>query len=289
MHERQVFYCVLHGNARESVFTSDRDKQDFVNLLSGFKTAFGFRLYSFALLESQIHLLFSPLSRSAEEIVSGMISAYARQINRAAGRSGYVLDKTFDLKQCHNDGRLLPLIRYIHYLPVQFGHCHHPNLARWTSHLAYLGDPRYSYVEAADMLEILSKDRSQALRQYQTLMSQSAAGIEQAFVVEEDLANKPQPITLERIAHFVTTTTGVSLDTMRGKGRSEQVVEARRMFIAAAVMVCSLPVSEVAKYLHVHHSYVSRLTFPRSEASKSLQETAKELAVGLQKITNPGA
>lgn len=280
-HSSQVFYCTLYGSARDSVFTSDRDKQEFVHLLGSFKSSYGFKLYAFALLESQIHLLLCPVSRSIEDILSNIIATYARQFNKRNARTGYVFDDKYDIKKCNSDNRLLPLIRYIHHLPVQFGHCHHPNLARWTSHLAYLGDPRYEIVESTEMLSLLNQDKAQALKQYQALMAQSAADIYGAFVYDDETTANPQSITLELLADFVTATTGVSLNTMRSKGRAENVVAARRMLIAAAVMVCSFPVSDVAKFLNVHHSYVSRLTYPRSSASTEMQQTAKEMAASL--------
>jgi len=224
------------------------------------------------------------MSHGIEDILENIIATYARQFNKRNGHTGYVFDEKYDLRKCYTDSRVLPLLRFIHYLPVQFGHCHHPNLARWTSHLAYLGDPRYASVDAEEVLALLAPDKALAVRQYQGLMAQSGVEIEIAFVFEEEIKTDSKPITLELIAQFVTATTGISLDVLRGKGRAESVVAARRMLIAAAVMVCSFPVSDVAKFLNVHHSYVSRLTFPRSEASKAMAETAKEMAAGLQKM-----
>lgn len=295
VQEQAIYYCVLYGSLSESVFISDRDKQDFLGSLHELKSTHGFKLYAFALLESQVHLVLHPSAGDVSPIMSTIIANYARHFNRRNNRTGYVFDHAFNCKQCHADRRVLPLVRFIHYLPVQMGHCHHPNLARWTSHLAYLGDTRYPFVDSTDILGFLANDRNHALRLYQGLMAQSNSTVEidGAFVQKEaqpivgpqakEEQRLPQYLTLEAIAEFVTKTTGVSIEVMRGKGRAEHVVEARRMFIAASVMVYSFPVSDVAKFLHVHHSYVSRLTFARSDASKAIAETAKQLAVALHK------
>ncbi|KAF0195096.1 MAG: hypothetical protein FD169_1551 [Bacillota bacterium] len=295
VQERPIYYCVLQGSLSKSVFISDRDKQGFLATLQDIKSTHAFKLYAFALLESQVHLALRPMAGGVGPIMSTLISNYAQQYNRRNNLTGYLFNKVFECKQCHSDHQVLPLVRFMHYLPVQLGHCHHPNLARWTSHLAYLGDPRYSFIDSADILELLAGEQSHALRLYQGLMAQSGSTVksEGSFVqamTQPDVIREsdavpytPPSLTLEAIAEFVTKATGVSVEVMRGKGRAEHVVEARRMFIAAAVMVCSFSVSDVAKFLHVHHSYVSRLTFIRSEASKAMAETAKEFAATLQR------
>ena len=291
---RPIYYCILQGNWSESVFISDRDKQDFLGSLRDLKSTYSFELYAFALLESQVHLVLRPMQGDVAPIMATIIATYAQHYNRRNNRTGYVFSETFVCRHCHLDCRLLPLVRHIHYLPVQLGLCHHPNLARWTSHLAYLGDPRYSFIDSSDVLGLLAGDKNHALRLYQGLMAQSlsTADIEDSFIQEQpqpaimhesEEAYLPRALTLDAIAEFVTNRTGINIEVMRGKGRAEHVVDARRMFIAAAVIVYSFPVSDVAKYLNVHHSYVSRLTFSRSEASKAMAETAKELAVALQK------
>lgn len=284
----KVFYCVLHGDKRETVFISDRDKQEFITLLADGKEEFGFNLYAFALLESQVHLVLRPDEGGLDELLSSLLGAYACSYSKRNCKNGYVFEERYESKVCHEDQRLVLPVRYVHYLPVVFGHSHHPNLARWTSHLAYLGDPRYSFIDSAEVLAKLSPDRLQAQRLYQSL---SAAGISEAELFTsfepEHSGDKPsgvripENLTLADIAAFVSRETGVSLSSMRGKGRGDAVVEARRMFIAAAVMVCSFPVSEVAKFLGVHHSYVSRLTYPKSPAAESMAGTAKKLAAAL--------
>jgi len=279
----------------ESVFVSDRDKQDFLGAIGELKATYAFKLFAFALLESHVHLVLCPRPGDVGQIMSSIIASYARQHNRRSSHTGYVFKEEYECQQCHSDQRILPLIRFIHYLPVQHGHCHHPNLARWTSHLAYLGDPRYSLVDSADIFGIIAGEKSQALPLYQGLMARPNSGrniadsfvsnSSQPVIVRESdhRQSLPRPLTLEDIAEFIAKATGVSIEVMRGKGRAERVVEARRMFIAAAVMVCYFPVSDVAKYLNVHHSYVSRLTFPRSEASKAMARTAEEMAAALHR------
>lgn len=289
---RPVYYVVLQGSLSESVFIGERDKQEFVSLLAELKQSLGFSLHAFALLESQVHLIVRPSLQGINHMVSTLVAVHARQCDRRM-HTGYIFADEYEAKRCYDDERIWPLIKHVHHLPVLFGHCHHPNLARWTSHMAYLGDPRYRFVDAGEMLDLFTRDRSQALKQYQSLTAQawSALDIHGCFpepAVATDKHGDEQtvhrPVTLDLIADFVCQSTGVGLAIMRGKGRGELVVEARRRFIAAAVIVFSFPVSEVAKYLQVHHSYVSRLTFPGSEASKVMAETAREMAISLQRL-----
>ena len=165
VQERAIYYCILQGSWSESVFISDRDKHDFLGSLQDLKSAYSFELYAFALLESQVHLVVRPMQGAVAPIMAKIIATYAQHYNRRNNRTGYVFSEAFECRQCHPDRRLLPLVRHIHYLPVQLGLCHHPNLARWTSHLAYLGDPRYSFIDSTDVLGLLATDKIHALRQ----------------------------------------------------------------------------------------------------------------------------
>lgn len=292
MTKSSVFYCVLHGHKRDALFISDRDKQDFVTLLADSRAEFGFKLYAFALLESQVHLVIRQGEGTLDKLLGSLLRAYACSYNKRNSKTGYVFEDRYESRACYEDQRLVVPVRYVHYLPVVFGHSHHPNLARWTSHLAYLGDPRYSYVDSVEVLAQLSPDRTQAQRLYQSLSASAVteaelfAALQLKELVREQAdyeARTPEHLTLQDLATFVWRETGVSLSVMRSKGRSEAVVDARRKFIAAAVMVCSHPVSDVAKFLCVHHSYVSRLTYAKSPAAEELSNTAKELAAALSK------
>ncbi|MBS3873316.1 MAG: hypothetical protein KGZ92_06890 [Firmicutes bacterium] len=262
MQEQSVYYCVVHGDRRDMAFSSDRAKQEMVNALAECKAFSSIHVYAFAFLESQVHLALQGTSKGCVEVVSRLCPT----------RAGEGLGARFERHVCHPDRRLLTLAAYLHQLPVRYGHCQHPNLARYTSHSAYLGGEKYPFVDSAAMLALLSPDRKEAIRLYLGLLKRevSPAELEQVFCREENSRShsgvRHVPDVLEAIATHIEEVTGVALSIMRGKGRSPRVVEARRRLIASAVLEHSVPVSEVAKYLHVHHSYVSRLTFSHCDS-----------------------
>ena len=266
---QEVYYCVLQGRPRVTVFLSDHDKQDFLKALAETKRRLPMKVYAFALLESQAHLVVSAPFRGLKHQLQVLRETYAAHYSKRNGRDGNVLLDCYAERLCYADRRLLQVIRHVHYLPVTFGHTHHPNLARFTSHTAYLGDTRHSFVDSDEILALVANDRAEARRQYQVLSSTAVSAIElaQGFVAvipEKPMTTAPPP-TLDEIASAVTQTTGVSLRVMQGKGRSTKAVAARRMLIATAVTEHHYPVTTVAEFLCVHHSYVSRLTYGRAE------------------------
>ena len=263
---QEVYYCVLQGRPRVSAFLSDQDKHDFIKSIADIKRRYELSVYAFALLEAQVHLVVAVVPRGLKPALGALREAYAARFNQSNGRDGDVFLDSYAERLCYADQRLLQVIRYVHHLPVTFGQTHHPNLARFTSHTAYLGDTRYSFVGSDDILALISDDRTDARRRYQTLSGTavSTSELAQAFVTvvpEMPSAVAPPTPTLEEIAAAVSQRTGVSLCVMRSKGRSAQAVAARRMLIATAVTAHHYPVTVVAEMLCVHHSYVSRLTY----------------------------
>jgi len=288
--EGSVYHCVIRGDRREAIFVTERDKQDFLHMLLENRQAFGFELLAFALLDTQAHVVIRTGKDILPQIMSAQLSAYAQLFNKHHERTGHILQKKYHSNLCHTDERLLIVVRYVHQLPVRLGYSHHVNLSRWTSHLAYLGDARFGLVDRSEVMRLLGVGNEGFLRAYQSMMASvvTEGDLNSAYAREEDSSTPVPtsiapivPVGLDEIAAFVQSQTGVRLETMRTKSRNEKVVEARRLFVAAAVILYALPVSEVAKFLNVHHSYVSRLTYPKNEKTQELAQAAKEMAAAL--------
>lgn len=283
-----VYHCIVRGHNNETIFVTERDKQGFLQTLLENRQVFGFELLAFALLDTQAHVVVRTGSAPLEHIMSSQLSTFARSFNKHHERTGHVLREVYQSHLCHSDERILLVIRYVHQLPVRLGYSHHVNLSRWTSHLAYLGDERFGLVDRGEVIRLLGAGSQGFIRAYQSLMASivSETELRQAYDVREETLSRdsttpPVPISslgLDEIAALVQSQTGVRLEVMRSKSRNGKVVEARRLFIAVAVMLYSLPVSDVAKFLNVHHSYVSRLTYPTNEAAQELVKTAREVA-----------
>ncbi|MBS3937848.1 MAG: hypothetical protein KGZ50_04665 [Peptococcaceae bacterium] len=269
MKGQAVYYLVLSGEQQGMALTSNRLKQELVNVLAVNRAVVGFRVYAYVLLESQIHLVLESDSVGCDKAVSLLLNCQSASWPSRWPRSGEINVPPYERTACHADRRLLTLITYLHQLPVRFGHCQHPNLARWTSQSAYLGGDNYSFVDCDSVFALLSPDRREALRLYLAELKKMVSYEELGQVFKRETVapqvshTRSLPVLLDAIAAHIREVTGVSLDIMRGKGRAPKVVEARRHLIACAVLENSVPVSEVAKYLNVHHSYVSRLTFSR--------------------------
>ena len=271
---QETYYCVLQSRPRTSAFLSDHDKQDFIRAIAETKRRSQIKIYAFVLLEAQVHLVVSVPSGRLQPALVALREAYAVHYSKRNGRDGNVFLDNYAERRCYSDHRLLPVIRHAHYLPVTFGQTHHPNLARFTSHTAYLGDTRYSFVDSDELLALIAQDRQEARRRYQAMSGTSVGTGELAQAFMAVVPESPTPValptpTLAEIAAAVSQKTGVSLRVMQSKGRSTAAVAARRMLIAAAVTEHRYPVTEVAELLCVHHSYVSRMTYGRGRPEGS--------------------
>lgn len=97
---------------------------------------------------------------------------YSRYLHRERGRSGPVYQSRYRAIVIDADFYLLPLVRYIHVMPVTAGLCDEPEDYPWTSHHAYRTGERIPWLAKAEVLAALEHRDRNVERAYRSLMSE---------------------------------------------------------------------------------------------------------------------
>ena len=118
--ENAVYYIALEGPSREPVFRDQVDYLKYTELLNKYKTEYGFKLFSYTLLENSIYLLIEANEEfPVSQIMQKITPTYTKYYNAKYNRSGHLFQKRYRSVYIEKSAYLPRLTRYIHLLSEQ--------------------------------------------------------------------------------------------------------------------------------------------------------------------------
>jgi REP element-mobilizing transposase RayT len=127
------------GNAKQRIFTSDRQAQRFLVLLASAASRFGVLCHCFCLMPNHFHLLLRPGAQPIARMMQQLNSAYSQFFNRDAGSVGHVLQGRYKALLVDRETYFLQVVRYIVLNPVRAGLVVDPAGRDWSSYRALAG------------------------------------------------------------------------------------------------------------------------------------------------------
>lgn len=105
---------------RREIFTDDRDREHFVELLAGLVDRYGIILHAYVLMDNHYHLLIETPSGNASRALQWLNVSYAAWFNAKRGRSGPLFQSRFKSIPVEGEGSwALTCSVYIHLNPVR--------------------------------------------------------------------------------------------------------------------------------------------------------------------------
>jgi putative transposase len=157
-----IYHVILRGNARQDIFSDDKDRYRFFDILQKSCERFHHRIHAFCLMTNHLHLEIQvgeiPLSR----IMQNVALRYTQWFNWRHKKSGHLFQGRYKAVMVDADAYLLELAAYIHLNPVRARITDRPENYRWSSHRAYLGNESFSWLETNCILSQFSKHISKA-------------------------------------------------------------------------------------------------------------------------------
>jgi putative transposase len=121
------FYHILdRGVNRENIFLEERNYAYFLNLYIHHISPVA-DTYAYCLLRNHFHLLVrintgaAIKTASVSKAFNNFLTAYAKAINKAYGRTGALFQHHFGRIPIHSDRYFNALVRYIHHNPCKHG------------------------------------------------------------------------------------------------------------------------------------------------------------------------
>ena len=114
------YHITTRGMGRREIFTDDRDREHFVELLAGVVERYGVILHAYVLMENHYHLLIETPDGNASRALHWLNVSYAAWFNAKHGRCGPLFQARFKSIPVDGGGSwALTCSVYIHLNPVR--------------------------------------------------------------------------------------------------------------------------------------------------------------------------
>jgi len=209
---------------------------------------------------------------STARVMQSLLTGYARRFNRTHHHRGHLFRGRYQAIVCDRDSYLLELVRYIHLNPVRAKMVKRPGEWQWSGHGEYLGKDQRGLIDPGPVIEeFRTAARYEAFIQdgvKETYRAEWHPGDHAPFLgserfVRKMVKEKPAPPVSRRVSLgnlLQKVASGARLDpqSLKRKGRTATMVEARDRFICQAVLEEGYLASELASFLGCHPANVSR-------------------------------
>lgn len=264
-----IYHVILRGNARQDIFSDDKDRYRFYEIIQKSCERFRHRFLAFCLMTNHIHLAVQvgeiPLSR----IMQNVSLRYTQWFNWRHKRTGHVFQGRYKAIMVDADAYALELVAYIHLNPVRARISDRPENHRWSSHRAYLGKESLSWLETGSILSQFSKNVRKSRTMFAEFVRERVAeGRREEFhgeksidsrIIGDDrfvdiiLANTDAvPEQKPDVVSVVTTVKkhyNITDDRLRSQGQERVASEARSLAAWATLELSSGKLSELARYV----------------------------------------
>lgn len=134
------FHLIAHAVASERLFHDDLDKRIYLGLLQITIERYRWRLVSFVLLDTHLHML---VIATTSDLSAGLWWLHSRYVPyfhvRHSPRRGHVFESRPKTKPIRDEAYFAAVLRYIAMNPVKAQVCSRPEDYRWSAHRAILG------------------------------------------------------------------------------------------------------------------------------------------------------
>jgi REP element-mobilizing transposase RayT len=135
----EFFHVLTRGNARQSIFLDDVDRNAFLANLQDVVVRWRFRCHAYCLMGNHYHLVLQPQDPNLSGGIRQLNGVFGQAFNRRHGRVGHVFAGRFKSLLVDRDNYLLQVTRYIALNPVRAGLVSTAAAWPWSHHRAMAG------------------------------------------------------------------------------------------------------------------------------------------------------
>lgn len=187
-----IYHVTIRGNARQAIFSDDRDRERFLLRLAESVETYGVRLYLFCLMSNHVHLVLETPSANLSRFMQSLETGYTVYHNLRHGTVGHLFQGRYGAKLVEGDEYLLKLSRYVHLNPVYVGRVWKLALKeriaclrnyRWSSYRSYIGkEKELKSVAYGPVLAQTGAKKSRRQREYRKFVEGGLAEADDDFL-----------------------------------------------------------------------------------------------------------
>lgn len=266
-----LYHVTSRGNARKPIFRDEEDRKTYLRLLDRVNQRFHWLCHAYCLMDNHYHLVIETPEGNLNKGMRQLNGVYTQAFNRRHRRVGHLFQGRYKAILVERESYLLEVCRYVVLNPVRAKSVEKPEAWRWSSYRGTGGLEKPAACLTTDwILGQLGTTKTKAERRFREFVregigeasiwsqvkGQSLLGAE-GFVEKVGRYLKGQEPVREipRQQRYVHRPGlgelfkgGAGVDR---KGRDEKIVK--------AVEAYGYSQKEVADYLEMHYSTISRL------------------------------
>jgi REP element-mobilizing transposase RayT len=267
-----ALYHITHrGNERKSIFSDDKDKETFLDLLSFVVERFDWRCHSYVLMPNHYHIIIETPKGNLSRGMMQLNSIYTQRFNRRHKRVGHLFQGRYKSILVEKETYLLELSRYIVLNPVRARLVAHPGEWQWSSYNATICKiAKPDFLNAAWILSQFGSNRKKAIESYMgyviggygnefpkgELVGGAILGSEKFLNEINFHLNKEGIENIKEIPRAQRYSPRIRLDEIFQKER--RAGKSRDEIIFTVYKEFDFTMREIADYLEVHYATVSR-------------------------------
>ncbi len=267
-YEGAVYHVTSRGNAGETIFLVDPDRELFLEVLADTVERFGWICHTYCLMTNHYHLLLETPTANLSRGMRHLNGVYTQAFNRRHLRVGHVLQGRFKSIVVEKESHLLELARYVVLNPVRARAVRSVREWPWSSYRATAGMKQVPGFLTVDwILGQFHRDRSHAVKLYRAFVK-AGRGIEVwdalrggVLLGSDKFVDELKPLlsdyaALKEVPRRERLATRPSLDALFSEVRDKRDRDER---IHEALRVHGYTLQEVADRFGLHDSTVSRI------------------------------
>lgn len=165
-----LYYVTSRGGQNQNIFINPSDYQEYISLIGKYKKQYDFKLFSYALLPTHIHMLIELKNDiGISNIMRDITSLYTKLFNGRYNRKGHLFQERFKAAFAEKETYLLQLTRHIHLNPKFMGLVEDPKNYPYSSHFQFLDPAKRTHPDMRSEIEEVCgvlKGREEAFEEY---------------------------------------------------------------------------------------------------------------------------
>ena len=276
-----LYHVTSRGNAQADIYADDADRRIFLRILGSAVTRQRWLLHAFCLMGNHYHLLVETPEPNLSRGMHQLNGVYSQCFNRRHQRVGHVLQGRFTAILVERESYLLELARYVPLNPVRAGMVDSPEKWPWSSYRATAGlEPAPAWLSTGAVLERFSFDPGRAGLRFQEFVRDGVSAPApwsslhgQVFLGSHQFAeHMARALPLAAVSREIPRT-----DRLAGRPALASLFptdfvadrHGRNAAIRKAHRSHGYSLAEIARYLGLHYSTVSRIA---NAADASIQD-----------------
>lgn len=266
-----LYHVTSRANARRRVFRDDEDRQSFLSTLEKVNKRYHWRCHAYCLMNNHYHLVIETLDETLSKGMRQLNGVYTQNYNRKHQRVGHLFQGRYKAILVQKESHFLEVCRYVVLNPVRAKAVRSPKEWAWSSYRGTAGLKKpHSCLSTDWVLGQMGRRRREAERRYREFVK-AGIGAESIWseVRGQSLLGKDGFVQrligyvrgheevkeIPRSQRYLSRRDLESLFTakvlMKKERRDRKVVEAVERY--------GYSQKEVANYLGMHYSTISRL------------------------------